>query len=426
MFESITIETLTGDGLAQLRAVCEAMQRQAVAAAHHAAYGALAARIRLREEELRREAAAVTIQRAARVMLATQARQREEEARAALERQTQAAVRIQALFRGVQVRRENQLGLLREQQRQRVAEDLRRQEEEQRLAREAAEAKAQQEAVQRQQQLKSGQAELAALVKQQQQELHFTDKMATAVPMVAEDMLALVGRLREEYAAYDAPDKNVPAKKKLSDREKKLQRQRVARAQEALDAAVLQLAAEVRAAMVQQRNAFTVTLPPHFTMDGQPVACGNFFFPAGGTLTWGGDAQGHNKRRLRFHPNRALVHVRDEVTPTASLATAQRYLDELLAAALTVGGRITGAMRKGQSHDFTIAGTTDRNTAITWHLIFQHVNGDDTIIHVDSGYEFSHWRPQGMRGLCPKCGDPQFKGPKHRKPSGNSWVFTCQ
>lgn len=145
MFESLDIEGMSLDATSQLRLICEQMLQQTIATNHHEAYAALAARLRLRERQLeevqRRTDAAIVIQRAIRT--------HQEQVRAQLERQTKAAVKIQALFRGHLARKENQLGLLREEQRKRVEEQLRAKEAERLQKEEEERQRLEQERLQR-------------------------------------------------------------------------------------------------------------------------------------------------------------------------------------------------------------------------------------------------------------------------------------
>lgn len=273
---------------------------------------------------------------------------------------------------------------------------------------------------------------LPALIQEAKTELRFTPAMPVTPPMVNEDTLALVGRLQSEYAAFDEKEKTLPtgSKKKMSNPDKKklaafaVEKQQK---QEELTAAVQQLATLVRSALSQQRNALLVTLPANFTMQGEPDAHGPYFYPTHGYLSWGGDQQGNNKRRLEFHPNRSLVHVRDEVTPNGTHAVATAYLASLVAAAMQAYNAMPGAPKSGKAEKkFAIADTTDRSKAFTWTLILERSSTGTTLIHADTGYEYSHWRPQGSRGLCVKCGASMFNKPNHRKWSGNGWTFTCQ
>jgi hypothetical protein len=432
MFESLDIEGMSLDATSQLRLICEQMLQQTIATNHHEAYAALAARLRLRERQLeeaqRRTDAAIVIQRAVRT--------HQEQVRAQLERQTKAAIKIQALFRGHLARKENQLGLLREEQRKRVEEQLRAKEAERLQKEEAERQRLEQERLQREQkraaEVNTAKLKLPALIQEARSELRFTPAMPVTPPMVNEDTLALVGRLQSEYAAFDEKEKTLPtgSKKKMSNQEKKkLSAFAVEKQQksEELTAAVHQLATLVRDALSQQRNALLVTLPPNFTMLGDPEAHGPYFYPTHGYLAWGGDQQGNNKRRLEFHPNRSLVHVRDEVTPNGTHGVATAYLASLIAAAMQAYNAMPGAPKSGKAtKEFEIAGTTDRGKPFTWTLILERSSTGTTLIHADTGYEYSHWRPQGSRGLCVKCGESMFNKPNHRKRSGNGWTFSCQ
>jgi hypothetical protein len=363
LFAAISVKEMSDPALAELASICQEMvKRLGEDHPHRADYEEL--RTRLEGEERSRAAilaernrAATLIQSAIRGKLARDDYAEKQEEARLLEQRTKAALTIQTIFRGHQARKT------------------------------FAEMKAQAADALRLEQERQTELQLIAKA-----EVLLSDKKVDPA-RVSKDQKLQVGRLLE---AYNKADEAVPSRKKAS----RAALSTLSKADKELSGYLDQIIEAVTAEIIEEKRqaeaAVSVVEPADFSREGARVKCGPFYFPGAGRLNIG-------SKSYQFHPNRAMVHVKDELADNATLATAQAYLNSLLAACRSVI-----ATKKDGKH--AIAGTTDTGANVTWNIIYKIPGGPGfagEIFHIDSGYQNSPWLPNTKRGKCRTCNKPR-------------------
>jgi hypothetical protein len=351
LFATMNLREMKTNTVQCLMETCDLMLKEAVAEAHWQDYQEL--KIRLAAEYHDREQAAIKIQSLFRGNKA-RAETRAEIQRRELEKQNQAALTIQSAFRMHKAR--NTLEGLRRQQELKVNQQL-------------------------------------------QQADTLLEEQIDDPSMVDRDAKLEIARLLEVYEAAELNAKG----KKATHPSKRASRA----AKTELDEYVAQIVHLVEAQLAAQKKildaARTVTLPADFRQNGALVDYGNFLYPGAGELVIGG-------KSYQLHPNRSLVHVRQEVADNATLATAQAYFDAVLKTCRSVINSQRGAEPEVLSDWIRINDTTDTGAAVRWNVRYtrydskKHPRGlAGSVEHIDSGYESSPWLPQAKRGKCRTC-----------------------
>ncbi len=165
--------------------------------------------------------------------------------------------------------------------------------------------------------------------------------------------------------------------------------QEYAAADSALDAAIAAIRQvfddRQKAIELAARLAKTVVIPAAFRQEGALKDYGTFLYPGGGSII------ASPAKTYSLHPNRTLVHVKDELRAGATPALAGAYL-----AALVQGCLDFTAMRgwnDGTSH--RVNGMTPSGRPFFWVMIgkakasLPGYSGE--IFHIDSGYANSRW-----------------------------------
>ena len=168
--------------------------------------------------------------------------------------------------------------------------------------------------------------------------------------------------LQEQYdAASNAVDTAIAAIQKVVDDRKK----------------AIELAA---------RLAKTVAIPADFKQEGALHDYGAFLYPGGGSII------ASKTKTYSLHPNRTLVHVKDELAPGATPTVAGQYLAALVRGCLDFLGmkgwsdggkhRVDGRLPSGGTFFWMMIGKPKSSLA--------GYSGE--IYHIDSGYANSRWR----------------------------------
>ena len=365
LFSDISVKEMSDPALAELADICSEMLRQLPEEhPHRSDYEELRGRLegeqRSRAKILEERNRAATVLQAAILgkLARDEAAKRVEEARL-LEQRTKAALAIQSFFRGNKAR--SNYAVMKQQ---------------------AAEALAQEQI---------RQTELQLIAKAETS----LSRNQTDPARVSRDEKLQVARLLE---AHEAAEKDVPSRKKAS----RPAVRKLDAASAELDRYVDLIAQAVKSTIAEEMRAaeaaISVVEPADFTREGARVNCGTFYFPGAGRLKI-------SDKTYQLHPNRALVHVRDELADNATVATAQAYLDSLLAACRTVI-----ATRREGNHE--IHSVTNAGTAFSWRIIYKAQDPAKTgysgeIFHIDSYYQNSRWLPLAKRGVCGTCGKPR-------------------
>ncbi len=375
LFSAIDVSQMTDLGLEELAHICSEMVKQLEddhPHPHRTDYeelrGRLEGELRSRAEILKQRTKAATIlQSAIRGKLARDEAERLREEARVLEQKTKAALAIQALFRGNQAR-SNFADM-----KAKAAEALKQEQERQTQA----------QLIKADQKLTVEKVDLAR-VKQD-------EKLALAKLIDAYDR-----------AKVAAPNRKAPRAKQ----------QALTKAENELNGYVDLLIAAIESQIVAEKKradaARSVVLPPEFRPNGAFRDCTTVLYPAAGRLRIGGDKNGVGGKSYEFHPNRAMIHVKDELADDATLATAQAYFDSCLAACKT-------AIRRGTG-EYTINARSPAGEEVRWNIKYKTTSGEfaGEIYHIDSGYAWSRWLPTAKRGYCGTC-----QKPKNRHDNGH-------
>jgi hypothetical protein len=134
------------------------------------------------------------------------------------------------------------------------------------------------------------------------------------------------------------------------------------------------------------RLAKTVAIPAEFKQEGALKDYGTFLYPFGGSIVVG------KAKSYSLHPNRTLVHVKDELPDGATPTLAGQYLAALVRGCLQFLN-IKG-WSDGERH--RVDGTLPSGRTFFWMMIgkpkasLPGYSGE--IFHIDSGYQNSRWR----------------------------------
>ena len=161
-------------------------------------------------------------------------------------------------------------------------------------------------------------------------------------------------------------------------------------ANQALDTAIAAIQSVVedrkKALELAARLAKTVVIPAEFKQEGALRDYGTFLYPLGGAIVLS------KTKTFSLHPNRTLVHVKDELAQGATPAVAGQYLAALVQGCLRFLG--TKEWSDGTSH--RVDGRLPSGAAFFWIMVgkpkasLPGYSGE--IYHIDSGYEKSRWR----------------------------------
>lgn len=352
LFASLDIQGMGLTSLEELGQICQQMMSEPVAEAHWNDYQELFARVNSQLVVVR---AVITIQSAVR---GKQARDEAEIRRKELADQTKAALTIQSAFRMFQAKNTLQ-------------------------------------ALKTQQELKTQHA-----LSEADTTLAEKDTKPAVLARIGKQEKIEIARLKELYS--NLPPK--PKGAKASHRNAIAQR----KALQELDDYIEQIVHLVEAQLTAEKNvqdlARTVTFPADFKPQGAMVDYGTFLYPGGGYLLIG-------DKHIQLHPNRSLVHARQELADTATLATAQAYFNSLLKACRTVVEQQKAAPLQQISSKLSVNDTTDAGGAFFWSILYTRYNPKahaqgfaGSIEHIDSNYENSAWLPPAKRGKCRNCG----------------------
>ena len=338
-------------GLEELGRICQAMMGEKMAEAHWNDYQELSNRIAAQTTMVR---AAITLQSAFRGKLgrdAAEARRKE------IQDQTRAALTIQSAFRMFQ-------------------------------------AKQTLKALKTQQELKTQQSLDAA-----DAELGERSVTTAVVARVTKDQKLELSRLKAAYERLPNKPKGAKANHPKAVAQRK--------ALEMLDSYIEQIVHLIESDLATEKKqadlARTVTFPADFKPIGAMVDYGTFLYPGAGYLSLGG-------KLYQLHPNRSLVHVKQEVADNATLATAQAYFDSLLNACRTVVAQNKSAPLEQMSPQIHVNDVTDTGQAFFWSVMYKRYDQKKqaqgfagSIEHIDSNYENSRWLPAAKRGICRNC-----------------------
>jgi hypothetical protein len=140
-----------------------------------------------------------------------------------------------------------------------------------------------------------------------------------------------------------------------------------------------------KAIELADRVARTVAIPAGFKQEGALKDYGSFLYPSGGAIV------ASPTKTYSLHPNRTLVHVKDELPLGATPALAGQYLAALVQGCLRflgTGGwsnekmtEVNGVLPSGRTFFWKMAGKAKAS--------LQGYSGE--IYHIDSGYANSRW-----------------------------------
>jgi hypothetical protein len=366
LFATMDVRAMDTATVQELISVCEGMMKEKAAEQHWPDYQDLMTR--LNSELNTRNAAATKLQSLFRGKMA-----RDEALERRVERQNQAALTIQCAFRMFQAK--NTLGALKEQQELQTRQEL-----------------------EKQQALVKADTELTAR------------KVDTKVAaLVTPESKLEIARLLEIYEKAEGAAKGKKATHPSSRTARKLEGD--------LDIYVAQIVHLIEAQLEAEKQildkARSVTLPPDFRQNGSSVDYGAFLYPGAGELKIG-------QKVYQLHPNRSLVHARQEIADNATLATAQAYLDSLLKACRTVIENRKTAPVKVISPKIQMNDSTDTGINFYWNVMYTRYDAKShnlglsgSIEHIDSGYEQSRWLPTAKRGMCAECGKAKNRHKPH-------------
>lgn len=135
----------------------------------------------------------------------------------------------------------------------------------------------------------------------------------------------------------------------------------------------------------QRRIALTVAIPAQLSVEGYRNH-GTYIYPSGGTI------KPSPSVTYQLHPNRTLVHVKDEIPTNATPALAGKYLAAVVKGCLDfiASGAWDGKKQR-------VNGVLPSGRTFFWIMIGEKFDKNSMkgyagqIRHIDSGYENSPW-----------------------------------